>query len=61
MLVMHVTANCMGPCSLVKSSYSAVWRQTWKDFVKEHDKQTYYFSIEYLPGKLLKSNLLNMG
>ncbi len=48
-------------CSLVKSSYSAVWRQTWKDFVKEHDKQTYYFSIEYLPGKLLKSNLLNMG
>ncbi|WP_345753457.1 glycogen/starch/alpha-glucan phosphorylase [Lactiplantibacillus pentosus] len=48
-------------CSLVKSSYSAIWRHTWKDYLKENEKQAYYFSIEFLPGKLLKSNLLNMG
>lgn len=48
-------------CSLVKSSYSVSWRQTWKDYLKENEKQVYYFSIEFLPGKLLKSNLLNMG
>ena len=48
-------------CSLVKSAYTRKWRQTWKEYVNKDEKQIYYFSIEFLPGKMLKSNLLNMG
>ena len=47
--------------SVVKSGYSDIWRKTWKNYIKEDQKQVYYFSIEFLPGRLLKSNLLNMG
>ncbi|MBO0457241.1 glycogen/starch/alpha-glucan phosphorylase [Enterococcus hulanensis] len=47
--------------SLMTSAYSQNWQQTWKDYREAEQKQTYYFSIEFLPGKMLKSNLLNMG
>ncbi|MDT2770996.1 glycogen/starch/alpha-glucan phosphorylase [Enterococcus pseudoavium] len=47
--------------SLMTSTYSQNWQQTWKDYREAEQKQAYYFSIEFLPGKLLKSNLLNMG
>lgn len=47
--------------SLMTSAYSQNWRQTWRDYREAEQKQTYYFSIEFLPGKMLKSNLLNMG
>ena len=43
------------------SAYSQNWQQTWKDYREADQKQAYYFSIEFLPGKMLKSNLLNMG
>ena len=47
--------------SLVKAIYNDNWRETWKNYLKEEQKQAYYFSIEFLPGKMLKSNLLNLG
>ena len=47
--------------SLLTSAYSQNWQQTWKDYREAEQKQAYYFSIEFLPGKMLKSNLLNMG
>ncbi|MDU6524324.1 MAG: glycogen/starch/alpha-glucan phosphorylase, partial [Enterococcus sp.] len=47
--------------SLMTSAYSQDWRETWKDYRENNQKQSYYFSIEFLPGKMLKSNLLNMG
>lgn len=47
--------------SLMTSAYSQNWQQTWKDYREAEQKQAYYFSIEFLPGKMLKSNLLNMG
>lgn len=47
--------------SLMTSTYSQDWQQTWTDYREVEQKQVYYFSIEFLPGKLLKSNLLNMG
>ena len=47
--------------SVVKAYYADDWVQTWKDYLTEETKQVYYFSIEFLPGKMLKSNLLNLG
>lgn len=47
--------------NLVKAIYNDNWRATWKNYLKEEQKQIYYFSIEFLPGKMLKSNLLNLG
>ena len=46
---------------IVRSSYSRYWRKTWKKYMEDGKKQIYYFSIEFLPGRLLMSNLLNMG
>lgn len=47
--------------SVVKNYYSKIWQEdnVYKD--ETGKKQAYYFSIEFLPGKLLKSNLLNLG
>ena len=47
--------------SIVRSSYSRYWSKTWKKYMEDGKKQIYYFSIEFLPGRLLMSNLLNMG
>lgn len=47
--------------SVVKAYYSDAWSDTWKDYLRAEQKQVYYFSIEFLPGKMLKSNLLNLG
>lgn len=47
--------------SVVKKYYSDAWTDTWKDYLTAEQKQVYYFSIEFLPGKMLKSNLLNLG
>lgn len=47
--------------SIVRSSYSRYWCKTWKKYMEDGKKQIYYFSIEFLPGRLLMSNLLNMG
>lgn len=51
--------NVLG--SVIKAYYSDSWRQSWKSYLANEDKQVYYFSIEFLPGKMLKSNLLNLG
>ena len=47
--------------SVIKHYYSSIWAadNQYKD--ETGKKQTYYFSIEFLPGKMLKSNLLNLG
>ncbi|MFV0559749.1 MAG: glycogen/starch/alpha-glucan phosphorylase [Enterococcus sp.] len=44
---------------VIKAAYAKNWQQTRQKCIGE--KQVYYFSIEFLPGKLLKSNLLNLG
>ncbi|WP_205410330.1 glycogen/starch/alpha-glucan phosphorylase [Gracilibacillus timonensis] len=51
--------NTLG--AVLKAKYSNDWRDTWKNYLVKKQKQVYYFSIEFLPGKMLKSNLLNMG
>ena len=46
---------------IVRDGYAPQWRRTRISESKEGKKQVYYFSIEFLPGTLLKSNLLNLG
>lgn len=56
-----VTETFAALSSVVKHYYTQIWQadNQYKDESKK--KQAYYFSIEFLPGKLLKSNLLNLG
>jgi starch phosphorylase len=47
--------------TVVKQYSSADWRKTKERYAEEGRKQMYYFSIEYLPGRYLRANLLNLG
>lgn len=47
--------------AVVRRNYSDLWRKTRSKEEKTGTKQVYYFSIEFLPGTLLRSNLLNLG
>ncbi|MFW5991767.1 MAG: glycogen/starch/alpha-glucan phosphorylase, partial [Halanaerobiaceae bacterium] len=47
--------------SLLKEDIYKNWVKTNQHYREKGVKQVYYFSIEYLIGKLLISNLINMG
>lgn len=47
--------------SVVKAYYSKIWQEDNEYKYESKKKQAYYFSVEFLPGKMLKSNLLNLG
>lgn len=47
--------------SIVRDGYAPQWRRTRIAENQQNQKQVYYFSIEFLPGTLLKTNLLNLG
>ncbi|WP_216829327.1 glycogen/starch/alpha-glucan phosphorylase [Alkalihalobacterium elongatum] len=47
--------------TLVKEKINKSWLITNKRYLKNGEKQVYYFSMEFLLGRLLESNLLNTG
>lgn len=47
--------------SLLRDYISPNWIKTNEQYKNKGDKQVYYFSIEFLLGKLLDMNLLNLG
>ncbi|WP_071460480.1 glycogen/starch/alpha-glucan phosphorylase [Bacillus massilinigeriensis] len=47
--------------TMVRECVSAEWIRTNESYRKTRKKQVYYLSIEFLLGKLLRQNLLNLG
>ena len=47
--------------SLVRDYVTNMWIETNKEYREEELKQVYYFSMEFLLGKLLEDYLLNLG
>ena len=47
--------------AVAKQIISEYWIATNKAYMERQVKQVYYFSIEFLMGRLLKSNLINLG
>ena len=46
---------------LVKNYISSHWKETREKYIKNSVKQVYYFSMEFLPGRQLRSNAYNLG
>lgn len=46
---------------LVKNYISTPWKETRETYIKNSVKQVFYFSMEFLPGRQLKSNAYNLG
>ncbi|AEP01254.1 glycogen/starch/alpha-glucan phosphorylase [Heyndrickxia coagulans] len=46
---------------LIGSYAAKEWRNTNQRYLEKGEKQVYYFSMEFLLGRMLKSNLFNLG
>lgn len=57
----HPTEKYMVLGNMVRDYANVNWKDTKQEIKKEKCKQVYYFSIEFLLGKMLTSNLKNLG
>lgn len=57
----HPTEKYMVLGNMVRDYANVNWKDTKEEIKKEKCKQVYYFSIEFLLGKMLTSNLKNLG
>lgn len=47
--------------SLIRDQLGNTWKETKQSVAEHHTKQLYYFSMEFLMGRLMTNNLMNMG
>ncbi|WP_332694014.1 glycogen/starch/alpha-glucan phosphorylase [Halalkalibacter lacteus] len=48
-------------CLIMKDSIHPNWQMTQQTYDQNESKQVYYFSMEFLLGRMIETNLLNMG
>lgn len=46
---------------VIRKYYTPLWLERNRKISENHQKVAYYFSIEFLPGRMLETNLLNLG
>lgn len=57
----HRTERFMVLGGMVRDFSGSHWKETKEKIAKEQAKQMYYFSMEFLIGRLLTNNLMNLG
>lgn len=57
----HIIEQYEVLCEIVREYCGFNWKGTKDEIATDHEKQMYYFSMEFLMGRLLTNNLMNLG